>query len=528
MPTLKMTEDKILTITKAGNTYEDENNAEVIKVLLPNKVNGNDLSDCVIHLCVLNQENLGDEINISAILKEHGDNLYVADINITNSITYKSGQIQLWIKVLNSDNEMVAKTNPVTYQIKEHLDIEDYIPEQSLSLLDDFSLRMENAVDAAEEAVSNPPIVGDNGNWYIWDANTGDYVDSEISVEIDLTGYVKEDDLDETLSDILKEANKYTDKAIEDLDINTEVDLTDYIKSPEVAQIGQTIVVKETDSQGKPTKWETADISGGVSKEWELVASYVHEGNRVIQPTALDVETGYFTCENHGLVTGDYVTAFYNIGSQYECPIPYELLLRASYDNNRIYPVCHSVTVVDDNTFMITGKTSYAETNNGNVDVTKFQFETQNTDFSGFENLNIDLNTYDVKIVAHDFGKRVNFTLNNKAYYRWLAMNRGHEYGLIQGIPITPLGGVEAYGSLILSLKNGVLYGEGKQFMNPIKLESSKLFCCPELVTHYYDCPVLFDGQSITTLNKLAFNRYFIKDIKPKNGGWIQVWQKKR
>ena len=158
MPTLKMTEDKILTITKAGNTYEDENNAEIIKVLLPRQVNGNDLSDCVIHLCVLNQENLGDEINISTNLKEYNDDLYVADINITNNITYKSGQIQLWIKVLNSDNQMVAKTNPIIYQIKKHLDIKDYIPEQNLSLLDDFSLRMEDAVDAAEEAVSRPLI----------------------------------------------------------------------------------------------------------------------------------------------------------------------------------------------------------------------------------------------------------------------------------------------------------------------------------------------------------------------------------
>lgn len=206
-----MSEDKNLIITKSGNTYEDENNAETIKILVPRQINGNDLGECIIHLCVLNQDNLGDEINISKCLQDYGDNLYVANIDITNKITYKTGEIQLWIKILNSDNQMVAKTNPVTYQIKEHFDIKDYIPESKLSLLDDFSIRMEDAVDAAEEAVSKPPLASDNGNWYVWDASIGDYKDSGIPINIDLTGYVKEDDLNNTL----ELAIDYTNKEIE-------------------------------------------------------------------------------------------------------------------------------------------------------------------------------------------------------------------------------------------------------------------------------------------------------------------------
>ena len=152
---LKMSKDKTLTITKTGNTYEDENNAETIKILLSRKVNGNDLSECFTHLCVINQDNLGDEINISKDLQEYGDDFYVVDLNITNKLTYKSGLIKLWVKILNSDNEMVAKTNTVTHQIKEHLDIEDYIPEQQLSLLDDFSIRTEQALKECEDVVKD-------------------------------------------------------------------------------------------------------------------------------------------------------------------------------------------------------------------------------------------------------------------------------------------------------------------------------------------------------------------------------------
>ena len=58
MLVLKMSENKILTITKSGNTYQDEHNAETIKIFLPKTINNVDLKDCVIYLSLINQENL--------------------------------------------------------------------------------------------------------------------------------------------------------------------------------------------------------------------------------------------------------------------------------------------------------------------------------------------------------------------------------------------------------------------------------------------------------------------------------------
>ena len=51
-------------------------------------------------------------------------------------------------------------------------------------------------------------------------------------------------------------------------DINSVVG--DYIKSPETAQIGQALVVKEIDDKGKPITWETANVSGGGGGTTEL------------------------------------------------------------------------------------------------------------------------------------------------------------------------------------------------------------------------------------------------------------------
>lgn len=280
-----------------------------------------------------------------------------------------------------------------------------------------------------------------------------------------------------------------------------------------------------------PEQIENIDAVPNKADKWELVADYTHSSNKVIQPTALDMTTGHFTCENHGLATGDYITPFYKVEKQVACPIPFELLGRANYDDNRFYPIRHTVTVIDDNTFMITGKESYAETNNKNVDVTKFHFETQDADFVGFDKLDLDLNTYEVKIIAHDFGKRVNVGLNKKSnIYTFLPMNTGHEYGLDLGIPITPLNGVESYGSVVLSLKNGILYGDSRQYMKPIKLVSASLGLeyIRTFVGYDYDCPVLLERETLTTLNTITFNNYYDKGVKPKNGGWIQLWKRLR
>lgn len=73
--------------------------------------------------------------------------------------------------------------------------------------------------------------------------------------------------------------------------------LADRIAPPATAQVGQTIVVKTVDADGRPTEWETADMPSGPSGggHWETVLDTVWEQD-VINPTAYDSETGIFTC----------------------------------------------------------------------------------------------------------------------------------------------------------------------------------------------------------------------------------------
>lgn len=261
---LKMSKDKNLTITKLGNTYQDENKAESIRILLPRTIKNNDLTECIVHLCVINQENVGDEINISSILQEHNENIYFADIDITNKLTYKDGKIELWIKVINSDGGMVAKTNIITYQIKKHKDIEGYIPEQQLSLLDDFSFRMENAVDSVKYAITKTPFIGDNGNWFVWDVDSKDYVDSGVST----TGHVPE----EYIKDYIDEQTSVIKSDLEGIqeDIQNEAHFRGYLSTNAKIQAINATPNDFAYSAESGTKWIYDAVNG-----WENTGSPV-------------------------------------------------------------------------------------------------------------------------------------------------------------------------------------------------------------------------------------------------------------
>ena len=174
MIVLKMTDDKFLTITKSGNTYQDEHNAETIKLILPKEINHIDLSTCHIYLSFINQENLGQVIEVDEHLTNYADRFYVVEITMYKIFTYKDGDNTMWVKILNSEEMMIAKSNIVTYTIKPHPEVEGTIPEQELSILesmavkldataikvDEVSGRVQGIVDGDEQIVQ-PMLVGE-------------------------------------------------------------------------------------------------------------------------------------------------------------------------------------------------------------------------------------------------------------------------------------------------------------------------------------------------------------------------------
>ena len=159
----------------------------------------------------------------------------------------------------------------------------------------------------------------------------------------------------------------------------------------------------------------------------KLIAKYVHSSNKVIQPTSFDVNTGIFTCANHGLNGSEKLMINFNSANFTSIKvIPKELFLNI---NSTIWKYFTPV-INDENTFTLDGVT-YDTTVNTNVDVTKFWFESIGTEFitlSNLPNLNelkhIQIITNDSKI--NEFGLALD-CLNNKIqspYRYWIAGNK--------------------------------------------------------------------------------------------------------
>lgn len=153
-----MMENRTLVITKADTIYQDENNAEILKIILPKTLNNIDLRDCDILLGFVNQSNLGNVCDLTPYLSDYSSNRYVVQVPMYQMFTYEPGVIEMWIKILHSPTEMVAKTNSVSHVVVAHRDAEGVIPEQEMSVVDRLITRVGNveiAVDDVNERVDS-------------------------------------------------------------------------------------------------------------------------------------------------------------------------------------------------------------------------------------------------------------------------------------------------------------------------------------------------------------------------------------
>jgi hypothetical protein len=105
------------------------------------------------------------------------------------------------------------------------------------------------------------PHIGANGNWWIGEEDTGvsaGVTDEQISGAVE--EYMEDNPLVKTVNGTAPDENG-----------NVELEIqSGAIPAPETAEVGQTIVVKEVDENGKPTLWEAADFAA--DSQFELLA----------------------------------------------------------------------------------------------------------------------------------------------------------------------------------------------------------------------------------------------------------------
>lgn len=147
--------------------YEDENNADKVKILCPQFYDDYDLQECSVLLNYVIRTNtdieitgadgnthttreLGDSTSLSFsdekyIIRE--EEFLQADINLDKDLTAYTGIIEFWLEIIHPQNNLIAKTNTVRLEVRNHISISDYIPESKLSLLNDLMLRIQQLLN---------------------------------------------------------------------------------------------------------------------------------------------------------------------------------------------------------------------------------------------------------------------------------------------------------------------------------------------------------------------------------------------
>ena len=144
-----MDEHKKLHKTSQSNSYVGENNADKILVLLPLYYGEIDLKSCLITLNMINQDKLSDIVSLSFSDVLYKERYIQATVPITSEFTYISGNIELWLQVVNNE-ELILKTDSAFITINEHKEISDFIPEQTLSLFDTYMIEIEQMRNTAQ------------------------------------------------------------------------------------------------------------------------------------------------------------------------------------------------------------------------------------------------------------------------------------------------------------------------------------------------------------------------------------------
>ena len=147
-------ENRIYTCSTNIIARSNENNTTQIAI---------NLADCFCDYWVYMDFEKPDGTKVKTPKLNIVDNVAIYDI--PNSVVDLDGELKAQI-VLQKENGEVWKSTIKTYHVKSSINATDDIPEK-----EDFITEAQSILDGIENAVT--PTIGENGNWYVGDRDTG-------------------------------------------------------------------------------------------------------------------------------------------------------------------------------------------------------------------------------------------------------------------------------------------------------------------------------------------------------------------
>ena len=164
---------------------------------------------------------------------------------VSGDKVYHTDTFEVWVKYSIDPGKVYDPVPSEFYQI------EQAVTEQAANAKQSATESAESATNAAasatkaENAVVHSPIIGENGNWFIWDFEKSEYVDSGRSAS---TPPITPDT-----------AGKYLTNDGSKAEWGVMSGGTDLSLGITSAQVGQIVKITAVDDSGKPTAWEAVD-----------------------------------------------------------------------------------------------------------------------------------------------------------------------------------------------------------------------------------------------------------------------------
>ncbi|MGN0452899.1 MAG: hypothetical protein ACI4GZ_03760 [Ruminococcus sp.] len=186
--------------------------------------------------------------------------------NVLESHIFKSGNVRAQIKVFTDDG-VVSHTTPDTFIVGNSAELSDSFLKNNSEFLE--YERLLNDLNATlKETCLLSPIIGDNGNWYIYDSSVGEYVDSgKPSVGKSLTQDIADGAVTtEKLADGAVTTDKLGENAVNGKNINTRAIYEHHFESGAVSNrvISEGAVTEDKIAKGTVS---SSDIFSDAMKE---------------------------------------------------------------------------------------------------------------------------------------------------------------------------------------------------------------------------------------------------------------------
>lgn len=157
--TIIMNSNKELQRTTTPTIYQQENNADEILVLVPQYYGNLNLRDCAVTLNWI-QPSTSETEKLSGNIKklEFKEALYKdiylqSIVPITITETSMVGEIEIFLTIVSEKNNVDMKTGSTYLEIHPHKKISDYVPEETIELLSDYLIRMQQLSNTCNQVL---------------------------------------------------------------------------------------------------------------------------------------------------------------------------------------------------------------------------------------------------------------------------------------------------------------------------------------------------------------------------------------